>query len=371
MTWVAGWIFGWSRSGGGDSGGVRGGQEHYLRDLLFRRGRHAMLTGNFAQALDALEQAIANSPKYGEAIEARGETLDMIGETAAAADEYNRSRQLRATIRPGAPDLSYVLRHRGQFGSEILSYDLASRRIKNRLFPLIARGNALMASQRPLDALVQYDRALRINPRSLELVLLRANALLAADRFAQAIAEFGKVLAANANDIDALSGRAIARVATDDIDGANADWLRQFELIPPERPDARACVALRMADYPRALPELERAMTKYPAEPYWRLYRGAASWRLGQTTDVSNQAVTGEWPEPLLELQAGMLDEKQILMRADNPDRQTEAAFQLGLLAISDDKRTAERWWRQVVKRASPELIEYAAARNELARLGG
>ena len=112
-------------------------------------------------------------------------------------------------------------------------------------------------------------------------------------------------------------------------------------------------------------------MTKYPAEPYWRLYRGAASWRLGQTTDVSNQAVTGEWPEPLLELQAGMLDEKQILMRADNPDRQTEAAFQLGLLAISDDKRTAERWWRQVVKRASPELIEYAAARNELARLGG
>ena len=378
--WIVGWIFGRSRSGARDA--TAGAQINVMGDipfyrtleqrdsLLFRRIRSAMTSGNFTQALDLLEKAIAASPNFSDAIEARGETLDMVGESATAAGEYGRSRRLRAAIRPGAPDLSYVLRHRGQFGSEIFSYDLVSRRVKNGLFPLVARGNALLASQRPLEALAEYDRALRIKPRSRELILLRANALLSAGRFIEAISTFDQVLAAGANDADARSGRAIARMATDDVDGANTDWLCQFDLITRERPDARACVALRMADYGRALPELERAVEKYSADPYWRLYCGTASRRLGLKSVVSKQGAMEVWPGPLLGLQAGTVDEKQVLMRADSPDRQAEAAFQLGLLAFLDDKRTAERWWRQVVKQASPKLIEYAAARNELARLG-
>ena len=42
----------------------------------------------------------------------------------------------------------------------------------------------------------------------------------------------------------------------------------------------------------------------------------------------------------------------------------------LGIVAYPHDREEARRRWQQVVDEAPPALIEYAAARHELARLG-
>jgi hypothetical protein len=42
----------------------------------------------------------------------------------------------------------------------------------------------------------------------------------------------------------------------------------------------------------------------------------------------------------------------------------------LGVLALAGNPAAARRHWGEVVERGAPALIEYAAARNELARLG-
>jgi hypothetical protein len=42
----------------------------------------------------------------------------------------------------------------------------------------------------------------------------------------------------------------------------------------------------------------------------------------------------------------------------------------LGVLALAGNPATARRHWEEVAERGAPALIEYAAARNELARLG-
>ena len=124
-------------------------------------------------------------------------------------------------------------------------------------------------------------------------------------RYRQAVGAFGASLARNPKAPETLSGRAIARAAMGRIEKANADWRRQLALLPESQPAARACVALRLADYQAALPELERAIAKAPDDPYWRLYRQTALRRLGRPAELIAAPADGVWPAPLFALQAG------------------------------------------------------------------
>jgi hypothetical protein len=42
----------------------------------------------------------------------------------------------------------------------------------------------------------------------------------------------------------------------------------------------------------------------------------------------------------------------------------------LGVVALAGNPAAARRYWAELVEQGAPALIEYAAARNELARLG-
>ena len=130
---------------------------------------------------------------------------------------------------------------------------------------------------------------------------------------------------------------------------------------------ARAFVLLRMADYERALPELDRAAVGPAVNPYWPLYRLTAQRRLGRLSNIEAPA-DGAWPMPVVAFHAGKIDETALLASADTAARRAEAAFQLGVAAAADRPAEARRWWGEVVERGAPGMIEYAAARNELAR---
>ena len=82
------------------------------------------------------------------------------------------------------------------------------------------------------------------------------------------------------------------------------DWLRQLELLPRERPDARACVWLRLANYERALDELEPALERSAADPYLQLYYLMAA-RLLRVSVQPGFSVTDVWPGPLIALHQG------------------------------------------------------------------
>ena len=154
------------------------------------------------------------------------------------------------------------------------------------------------------------------------------------------------------------------------IEAANADWGRQFDLLPEERCTARACVALRLADYEKALPELERSVTKEPSDAYWSLYLHTAYRRLGRRSTTFDVQGRDKWPMPLFAVLRGSLPEDEVLRCADTPGRHAEALFQLGALAASQgDGARAAAFWQNIMAVASPSLIEYAAARNELHRI--
>jgi tetratricopeptide (TPR) repeat protein len=234
----------------------------------------------------------------------------------------------------------------------------------------VARGNAYLAEGRPAEAFADYEAALRWKSNLPEVMALKAEALSMMGRYEKALEVFDAAVAARPKDAETLSGRAIARMALGRIENADADWNRQFDLLPAGRPSARACVALRLADYARALPELERALEKEPADPYWQLYRLTALSRLGKSAQPIDMPSLATWPGPLIDLHAGRLSADEVLSRADNDERRAETLFQLAILALTHNPAEARLRLKEVVDGAAPTMIEYAAARHELARLG-
>lgn len=338
-------------------------------DLLFLRARALARSGALDMA-ERLYAAIAElEPTFAEAVEGQGELLDLTGQRALAVQKYDAARKLRASLRAGAPDRHFVLRQRGHFILEIMAYDSVLKSLKKNTLPYLARGNAYLATGRPKNALADYNRALRLKSQVPEITALRGEALSMLGRYVESLKAFDAVLAVHPADAEALSGRAIARIAIGEVDKANGDWRRQFGLLVG-RSTARACVALRLADYGLALPELDSALVKEPDDPYWLLYRLTAQRRLGLPVASIGVTPCDAWPGPLLALHLGRMTEGELLKRADTPGRRAEALFQAGILAAAEDRTTAEQRWREVVDQAAPSLIEYAAARNELSRAG-
>lgn len=334
---------------------------------LYLRARALARSGSFELAAPVYQSAIDLEPTLVEALEGLGEALDSLGQTELAREKYTAARRIRAETRPGAPDRHFVLRQRGHFTAEILAYDSVVRSLRKNALPYIARGNAYLASGRPKDALADYSRALKLKHDLPAVLALKGEAHSMLGSYGDAIRSFDAALQAQPEDAEALGGRAIARGALGLVEEANADWRRQFQLLEG-RASARACVALRMADWALALPELEQTLLKEPGDPYWHLYLLTARRRLGLPSGPSDIRVVGSWPGLLLALHGEGIKPDEIMERADTDSRRAEAAFQLGVLKFDEDSGTAERYWKDVVERSSPSLIEHAAARNELAR---
>jgi tetratricopeptide (TPR) repeat protein len=342
-----------------------GSAEQHYRDGMLR-----MRSGDVDGALVEFDKALARAPDFADAVLARAELLDGQGRCEAARGEYDRARRLWSEMPAGAPDRRYLFRRRGHFAFEIEAYELVRSNVRNKILPQLAHGNALLVRGRAEEALDSYERALRIKPNLPELLALKGEALSALGRYAEAIQAFDTVLAAFPSDGETLNGRGIARMALGKLAEANDDWRRRLELLPQAQSSARACVALRQGNYEAAFHSFGLALAKEPANPYWLLYRLTAGRLTGAPADPVANPGGAPWPAALLALHAGQATEQGVLAQSDTPCRRAEALFQLGVLALAGNPAAARRYWAEAVEQGVPALIEYAAARNELARLG-
>ena len=134
-------------------------------------------TGQLDRAAGILEERCKLTPEYAETIEAHAEILDMVGESERARAKYETARRLRAQVRQGMPDRSFALRGRGSFLIEAVSYSHAANVVKDRVLPLMARGNAYLAERKPEAALVDYEQVLKLKPGTLQALSLKGEAL--------------------------------------------------------------------------------------------------------------------------------------------------------------------------------------------------
>lgn len=334
---------------------------------LFLRATALFRSGDGETAIRLLRQAIEIAPAFSDAIEAEAEALDMSGDTVAASAKYEQARRLRQAGRPGAPDRHFVLRQQGSHTAEIVAYTRVLKSLKKFALPHLARGNAYLADRQPELALADYERTLKLHPNSLDAQALKGEALNALGQYGAALEALDKVIAARPKDPEALNARGIAHMALGHVEQANGDWRLQLGLLAG-RPAASAYVAMRLADYEVALPHLETMVRNDRSDPYWTVYLRTALLRLGQSLSRDVPVHGESWASSLLALQSGMASETEVMARADSAARRAEALFQLGVAVHAHDRSAARSYWQQVVDTAQPTLVEYAAARNELAR---
>ena len=326
-------------------------------------------------SLEASERRFAKfleaHPTSVYAIEDHAAIMDRLGWRESALAKYELARAGRQLLQRGMPDRPFFMRHRTTSVAEINGYTKVLRAgpSKRGAFVYVARGHAYLATRRPRLALLDYDVALKLRPDQKHLLVAKGEALAALGRHAEALQALDRAVAECPQDADALGSRAVVLLALGRFDEANADWLRQLELLPRERHAARACVWLQLANYEMALDELEPALERSAGDPYLRLYYLTAARRLRVPVQPGG-SVMDAWPGPLISLHEGKLTADEALQRADNPERRAEALFQLGICAFSRDRDEACRSWRQVVETAGPDTIEYAAARHEIEKLG-
>lgn len=339
-------------------------------ERLYRDGLLRVRRGDTEGALAQFDKAISHVPGLADAIEARAELLDSLGQWDLARPEYERARRLWSETQGGMPDRRYLFRRGGHFAFEIEAYELVRNNVRNKVLPQLAHGNALLVRGRAKEALDSYERALKAKPNLPEILALKGEALAALGRYDEAIQVFDGVLGARPNDGETLNSRGIARMALGRIAEANDDWRRQFELLPPTQPAARGCVALRHGNYGAAFHEFGLARAKEPRQPYWLLYRLAAGRLAGVSPEPFTVPAGNEWLSAVIALYAGQATEEGLLGRANSLGRRTEALFHIGVVALGANPAVARRHWREIGDRGPPAMIEYAAARNELARLG-
>lgn len=338
-------------------------------EQLFLRALSMVRGGDSERALGLYGEAIALTPDFVEAIEARAELLDMLGDKEQAGVGFAEARRLKATMRQGPPDRPFAVRARGNFLMEVGSYDIVLHSLRKNALPYLARGNAYLASGHPDAALSDYDKALQVKPGLLDAITLRAEALQRLARYDEALAAVDLVLATRSADAEALSTRAVILMALGRLDAANADLNRQLALLPTGQAAARGCVALRLASYEVAAAEFDSALLRHPDDAYWHLYRSVAEIRLGQPARGERLQIKDQaWPQLLLAFHAGQASEQAVMAQADSDDRRAESWFQFGVRAVGQDREAARQHWQQVVDHGAPSLIEHAAARNELAR---
>jgi tetratricopeptide (TPR) repeat protein len=135
------------------------------------------------------------------------------------------------------------------------------------------RGAVLHRAGRPEAALDAYDQALRSAPDAAAIQLPRGDVLLALAEPRAAMAAFDAVLAEDPRRIRAMTGRAAALVHLDQFDAAKAAY-RQALAVDPESIEAHAglgCVWLVEREADQALAAFDRCIAAAPmtAKSHW------------------------------------------------------------------------------------------------------
>ena len=282
-------------------------------------GEKIMAASDFTEALKHYDSAI--DPRSPDALNLyrRGATLDALGQTDRALDDYNEAirRDPRSPLGYYARGVLLATRKRA-FDRAIQDFDKVLELQPGNLQALIRRGDAYSqlgqagraladlnraVADAPLDAeaflyrgvaqgrrgeealaLADYDQALKLAPHYAQALINRAAVNADAGRQAEAIRDLDAALKIQPNDALALYNRGFAHFALHDYDKAIADYDAAIQLDPSfGAAYNNRCLTRAVADRDlvKAMADCDTALKLMPLSLDAREVRGFIYLKLG------------------------------------------------------------------------------------------
>lgn len=341
------------------------------------------LAGDHARALDDCDAALGLARPEAWILLNRGDVHRSLGEYAKAFSDYDAAVQMK----PSAD--SYIgrgLGHAalGRFSLAAGDYERALAMDPKSYYALLNLGVAYGEMGRIDEAIAAADRAIAINPGEAPAYNNRGLEYSGRRRFAEALADHDKAIRLAPRDPAGHQNRAVALIGGGDLEAGLKEIEAALALAPkdPNILYARGVTRFHLGRWQPAVTDLAAAVNADPSKPYPAMWLHIARLRSGEAAQSPLAAVAarsdgGAWPAPVVHLWLGKASLAAVDAAAQQGDaaqrpvRECEAAFYGGAYLLATGATDAARpRLERAVAICPGNLVEYSAARAELARSG-
>jgi len=266
----------------GDEVGDRAAEEWY------ERGNEHGNLGQFEEAIDSYNQAIALKPDYHQAFRNRGRSQSDLGQFEEAIASYDKTLEINPELHKAWISRGDALNNLGRFEEAIASYDKALEFKPDDDYACYNRGIALAILGRLEEAIASYDKALKIKPHKHEPWYNRGVELSKLGRLEEAIASWDKALAIKPDKHEPWYNRGVELSKLGRLEEAIASYDKALEIKPDKHEPwySRGIALNKLGRLEEVIASYDKALKIKPDKHEAWYNRGIALNKLGRLEEA-------------------------------------------------------------------------------------
>ncbi len=219
------------------------------------------LLGRFAEALATFDLALVHSPAYGWALARKGDALRLLDRHAEALVAFDAALAVDANDKYAISRKGETLRMLSRYEEAITVLDEALRHEPDSVWSLSSKADSLRMLKRFPEAEETIRRAIALEPENLFNLSILEKCLADQGRNQDALEISDQVLALSPRDPGALEAKALALMRLDKVEESLKFIGRRIDVgAEAYALGVRGVTLLAIAEYEKALPDLERSI---------------------------------------------------------------------------------------------------------------
>ena len=179
----------------------------------YMRGENAAISGNYADAIEYYDHAIALDQKYAQAFSGKAYALNQIGNYTGALDFSQKALAIRQDNR-GLNARAYALFKLQRYDEAVAAYDSLFKVQTNLPEPYCNQGVAYEQMNKSDKAIIAYDTCAHLDPSNIFPWYRKGRALLSAGKPQEALDAFNRCTQITISDAEVWNYKGVAYLQT-------------------------------------------------------------------------------------------------------------------------------------------------------------
>jgi tetratricopeptide (TPR) repeat protein len=179
----------------------------------YMRGENAAISGNYADAIEYYDHAIALDQKYASALAGKAGTLNQMGNYTGALDFSQKALAIRQDNR-ALNARAYALFKLQRYGEAVTAYDSLFKVQTNLPEPYCNQGVAYEQMNESGKAIIAFDSCARLDPSNMFPWYRKGRALLSAGKPQEALDAFNRCTQITISDAEVWNYKGVAYLQT-------------------------------------------------------------------------------------------------------------------------------------------------------------